>query len=446
MYKGHIMDIILEQKQTLELKMSQEQIFALEMLELNSIELEKLITEELCENVMLDSKNKEGTDSLESLLSLKKDDNIYNSLKNEFNDYKEEEKEFQITYREDFRKVLEKEFLTNQISKKEEIIGKYLIYSLNDDGYLDMTSTEIAQLFKEKEVFVENVREKIKTLSTGGFASRSLKEFLLTQIDADDLLYQLVDKQLDKLGKNKLKEIAKEMKLSLDQVINLSNRVKNLKVKPSLGESSDINNPYIYPDIIVLEKDGDLIIHIEDAKDKSLYLNSYYINLYRTSEDKELLEYLKVKYKRAMFFLEAIQKRRETIRKTCQAIVKIQRDFLLNNSNLNICSLKMLSIETGLSESTISRTLKNKYLSSEFGIYPLRSFLVGGVGENKNSKDDVMNLINEIVENEDKRKPFSDKKILDILNGKGIDIKRRTVAKYREKLGILPSNLRKEFN
>ena len=430
-----------EQKQSLELKITREQIYSIELLELNAIELDKVITEEVCENVILDYSKRENGISIDNLL------NLYNKNR-EYNSYITEDKDYSslpFTYKEDFRKTLEKDFLTYKLSKKEEAIGKYLINNLRDDGYLDLDILEVSKKFEVSEGFVEEVREKIKLIDRKGFASKNLKECLLIQIENKDILYDFINIHLEDLAKNKLNNIAKSMNISIEDVKTLCKRMQDLEPIPSSGENSNENTPYIHPEIFILERNSELEVKVIDSRENQLSFNEYYMSLLESTKDEEIKSYLMEKYDRAIFFLEAIAKRRATIRKIANAIVSIQREFFLKGYNLKVCNLKILSERLDLSESTISRAIKGKYVHSKRGVFPLKYFLVSGVGQNDISKDEILKLIEKVIKEEDIRKPYSDQKVLEILKIYGVDIKRRTVAKYRDKLGILPSNLRKEY-
>lgn len=435
------MDMKFEQRQNLDLKITREQIYSIELLELNAIELDKVITEEVCENVILDYNKRENIISIDNLLSSYNKNKEYSSYGTEYKDYSS----LPFTYKEDFRKTLEKDFLTYNLSKKEEELGKYLINNLRDDGYLDLDILEVSKKFKVSEGFVEKVREKIKIIDNKGFASKDLKECLLVQVEKGDILYKFINIHLDNLAKNRLDIIAKSMNISMEDVKDLYKRMQKLEPVPSSGENSNENTSYIFPEIFILEKDQELEVKVTDSRENQLGFNEYYMRLFENTKDEEIKNYLMEKYNRALFFLEAIAKRRATIRKIANEIVSIQRDFFLKGSNLKVCSLKILSERLELSESTISRAMKGKYIHSKRGVFPLKYFLVSGVGQNENSKDDILKLIEKIISEEDVRKPYSDQKILEILKINGVEIKRRTISKYREQLGILPSNLRKEY-
>lgn len=435
------MDIKFEQRQNLDLKITREQIYSIELLELNAIELDKVITEEVCENVILDYNKRENIISIDNLLSSYNKNKEYSSYGTEYKDYSS----LPFTYKEDFRKKLEKDFLTYNLSKKEEELGKYLINNLRDDGYLDLDILEVSKKFKVSEGFVEKVREKIKIIDSKGFASKDLKECLLVQVEKGDILYKFINIHLDNLAKNRLDIIAKSMNISMEDVKDLYKRMQKLEPVPSSGENSNENTSYIFPEIFILEKDQELEVKVTDSRENQLGFNEYYMRLFENTKDEEIKNYLMEKYNRALFFLEAIAKRRATIRKIANEIVSIQRDFFLKGSNLKVCNLKILSERLELSESTISRAMKGKYIHSKRGVFPLKYFLVSGVGQNETSKDDILKLIEKIISEEDVRKPYSDQKILEILKINGVEIKRRTISKYREQLGILPSNLRKEY-
>lgn len=435
------MDMKFEQRQNLDLKITREQIYSIELLELNAIELDKVITEEVCENVILDYNKRENIISIDNLLSYIIKIKEYSSYGTEYKDYSS----LPFTYKEDFRKKLEKDFLTYNLSKKEEELGKYLINNLRDDGYLDLDILEVSKKFKVSEGFVEKVREKIKIIDNKGFASKDLKECLLVQVEKGDILYKFINIHLDNLAKNRLDIIAKSMNISMEYVKDLYKRMQKLEPVPSSGENSNENTSYIFPEIFILEKDQELEVKVTDSRENQLGFNEYYMRLFENTKDEEIKNYLMEKYNRALFFLEAIAKRRATIRKIANEIVSIQRDFFLKGSNLKVCNLKILAERLELSESTISRAMKGKYIHSKIGVFPLKYFLVSGVGQNETSKDDILKLIEKIISEEDVRKPYSDQKILEILKINGIEIKRRTISKYREQLGILPSNLRKEY-
>lgn len=435
------MDIKFEQRQNLDLKITREQIYSIELLELNAIELDKVITEEVCENVILDYNKRENIISIDNLLSSYNKNKEYSSYGIEYKDYSS----LPFIYKEDFRKKLEKDFLTYNLSKKEEELGKYLINNLRDDGYLDLDILEVSKKFKVSEGFVEKVREKIKIIDNKGFASKDLKECLLVQVEKGDILYKFINIHLDNLAKNRLDIIAKSMNISMEDVKDLYKRMQKLEPVPSSGENSNENTSYIFPEIFILEKDQELEVKVTDSRENQLGFNEYYMRLFENTKDEEIKNYLMEKYNRALFFLEAIAKRRATIRKIANEIVSIQRDFFLKGSNLKVCNLKILSERLELSESTISRAMKGKYIHSKRGVFPLKYFLVSGVGQNETSKDDILKLIEKIISEEDVRKPYSDQKILEILKINGVEIKRRTISKYREQLGILPSNLRKEY-
>lgn len=435
------MDIKFEQRQNLDLKITREQIYSIELLELNAIELDKVITEEVCENVILDYNKRENIISIDNLLSSYNKNKEYSSYGTEYKDYSS----LPFTYKEDFRKKLEKDFLTYNLSKKEEELGKYLINNLRDDGYLDLDILEVSKKFKVSQGFVEKVREKIKIIDNKGFALKDLKECLLVQVEKGDILYKFINIHLDNLAKNRLDIIAKSMNISMEDVKDLYKRMQKLEPVPSSGENSNENTSYIFPEIFILEKDQELEVKVTDSRENQLGFNEYYMRLFENTKDEEIKNYLMEKYNRALFFLEAIAKRRATIRKIANEIVSIQRDFFLKGSNLKVCNLKILSERLELSESTISRAMKGKYIHSKRGVFPLKYFLVSGVGQNETSKDDILKLIEKIISEEDVRKPYSDQKILEILKINGVEIKRRTISKYREQLGILPSNLRKEY-
>ncbi|MGA1845739.1 RNA polymerase factor sigma-54 [Deferribacter abyssi] len=332
-------------------------------------------------------------------------------------------------------------------------IGEYIIGNLTENGYfrLDIDSSA-KELGVTKERFLRVLR-KIQEFDPSGIASRNLKECLNIQlkdfkVKEEDLNYinVILDKYETELISGNYEYIIADLGIDKDYFDYLMGLIKKVDPKPGLKFNSE--TVYIIPDVYVIKKGDDLEVRLNEEYIPSIKLNSYYVKLFKSKElDEKTKEYVEEKVKNALWILKSLNQRKKAILKVVETIVKHQKHFFLyGDRNLKPLKLKDVSAETKLHESTISRVTSNKYLACEYGVYEIKSFFVKGIEtiDGTISVDAIKTLIKEIIDSEDKKKPFSDEKIVEILSKKGIKIARRTVAKYRDELGIPSTSKRKQ--
>ena len=338
---------------------------------------------------------------------------------------------------------------TLPLNELELSIGMAIIHNIDDDGYFRIDIKEISDVVNADDILILSVLKKIQSFEPLGVGARNLKECLLLQIDqTDELLFNIINYHLDDIYKNNLDKIAVSQNIELDTLKEYVKKIKTLNPKPSRGYKTDNNYDtlYIYPDIFVDVVGDSLTVRLKDSV-SNVHINEHYLNMLDSDIDNNTRIYLKQKLSRTMFLIESIEKRRRTIQKVADKIVEVQKEFFLNNSPLKPMGLKDISQLAQISESTVSRATKNKYIQTPKGIYELKYFFSSHISASNEdvSKDSVCKHIKDIVSKENPQKPLSDQKITDILNAMGIDIERRTVSKYREELNIPITKSRKKY-
>ena len=347
------------------------------------------------------------------------------------------------------------QFLMISPDPVDEEIGSFIIGNLTKDGYLDVSLDEIAI---QCEVTLEEVRNVLSTLQTFnpiGVCARDLSECLMIQIDHlglgdNTILTEIVQNHLNFLENKNYRAICKALKVRIDDVIAAVNVIKALEPKPGRQFSqSDVQ--YITPDIYVYKTEDDFVIVLNDDGLPKLQVNSYYKKAMSRGEKitDETKEYLQDKLRSAAWLIRSIHQRQKTIYRVMESILKFQRTFFEKGiAHLKPMVLRDVAEDIEMHESTISRVTTNKYAYTPQGIFELKYFFNSSIkrihGEAIASAS-VQEKIRKIIEGEDPRKPYSDSKMAEMLKEQNIDIARRTVAKYREMLGVLSSNKRKQL-
>ncbi|HRE41157.1 MAG TPA: RNA polymerase factor sigma-54 [Ignavibacteria bacterium] len=356
------------------------------------------------------------------------------------------------------------------ISDKEIYIGEHIIGNLDEDGYLRETDEELlAEIERmkygteyENESFtldeVKTVLDLIKRFEPVGIASRNLVDCLLTQLDElaiDSRIKNLCDKILnnyfEEFRLKNYEKICKELQVDQETVNKVFDTISKLNPKPGISESL-IDQTYIYPDLIVTKKDEEYIVTLNDKGIPQLRLNNGYRNMImneKTKLTKETKDFVQVNFERAKWFLDAIKSRRETMMKVMNSILIRQFDFFENKGEgLKPMYEKDVAEDINMDISTVSRTVRGKYVQTDFGIYELKFFfsnyLKNEDGDDISTKE-IKNKIKEIIEKENSAKPFTDDDLANELNNLGFKIARRTVAKYREAMNIPKARLRRKL-
>jgi RNA polymerase sigma-54 factor len=342
----------------------------------------------------------------------------------------------------------------NDFSEEERLIGTLIIGNLNEDGLLQVSLEEIASQSGLELAGVERVIQKVQAFDPPGVAARDLKECLLLQAQQvyprESCLQAIIRDHLDQLARRNYQAIAKELQMPVEEVVRASRLIAELEPKPG-RRFSDETVPYIIPDVYVY-KVGDeyLVILNEDGLPK-LRINPYYRDILRAQAQStgEAKDYINEKIRSALWLIKSIHQRQRTIYRVAKSIVRFQREFLDRGvAYLKPMVLKDVALDVEMHESTISRVTSNKYIHTPQGIFELKYFFNSSIntarGENVASES-VKEKIREILSKEDSHNPYSDQELVEILKKQDILIARRTVTKYREMLGVLPSTRRKQF-
>ncbi len=417
-------------------------IKTMELLELNQIELKKMIEEEIINNPVIEvEKSKINKNKISKSKSKNYDINLF--IEN-------------LTYSDwNLRAHLFEQIEFQNWTEKEKDIAELIISSLNENGFLQrkidgkfiqidplelITGTNIS--LKE----FESVREKIKLLNPEGLGCYNFYEFLLLQTELkfgkDSIEYKILSEYSDLIEKRQFQKIAQNLGKSIDKIKEAIENISKLNITPIERIDSNIN--YVIPDAIVNVDNNDIEIKLAEDSLPELKLKQEYIEMYDNPEKKEDKKFLKDYIERANNLIENLNTRKEIIYKVILKIVEKQKNFFLNGP-LNLVPLKLKDIadELNISESTVSRVVRERFIQTNRGIFPLKYFLSGSSGNEDTAKNSVKEMIKRLIENEDKNFPFSDDMIADLLKKKGVNISRRTVAKYRTELKIPSAFLRK---
>jgi RNA polymerase sigma-54 factor len=459
-------DIIMLKQKT-ELKPLQQQILApflreeLKILQLQNLQLLDRIDIELLENPALEE---EGP-RLESIsTSLGKQESTYPSEEINWEEFFEDGKKYferafyntEIEYeipiaseKPTLTQALLNQLQLEHISHKERIIGELLIsYIDENDGYFKGDLKEIAEISHASISEIEHVLSIIQTFEPPGVGARNLIECLNIQIQelglTDSKLKDIINNYLEDVRKGNFEFISKELNITTEYVLQLVGFLKRLEPKPARVYSSQ-KTRYVIPDIIV-NREGEITLN--NLLVPNLKISSYCQSLLKNNNlTKEERKYIKDKLNKAIEFMKALENRNNTLYSICDAIFKRQKRFLTEgDAGLAPLTLSNISEAVKMHESTISRSISNKYVKTPLGTFPLKYFFVSGIKDKsgvKVSSVSIKRKIKEIISNENK-KPLSDSEIVDKLKEYGISIARRTVAKYREELGIPPVSRRKE--
>lgn len=341
------------------------------------------------------------------------------------------------------------------VSEEELRIGEEIIGNIDDSGYLKVTTEEIAS---ELDVDVSDVEDTLEfiqlTFEPTGVGARDIRECLLIQMRdlgrENTLAAKIITGHYDDFTKNRIPKISKSLDVSVEEIQEAIEDIKDLEPYP--GRQFGISNPdrIKIPDVTVEKLDGEYkVISNDDGMPKLKLTRSYLDMLQRDNNiESEAKEWLENHKRKAIDLLKSISQRRQTIVKVTESIFEEQKDFLEKGvKGLKPLVLRQIAEMAGVHESTVSRVTTNKYVQTPQGIYELKEFFSGGLRNDsggETSTSIVKEMLEEMVDSEDPAKPLSDQHLSDMLKEKGINVARRTIAKYREELGILPSPKRRK--
>jgi RNA polymerase sigma-54 factor len=374
------------------------------------------------------------------------------------------------------------DYLTDQLGlidldNEQYIIATQIIGSLDNDGYLRRSASALAddllfgQNIEVKPESVENMVKLIQDFDPAGVAAKDLQECLLLQIEkrmdnsdknkkSRQLAWKILKNHFEEFSKKHYTKLEKNLFISRSELKDAIDEILKLNPKPAsaFGNSKQNQVKYVVPDYFIINRGGDLELMLNNKNAPDLHINDHYLNILKsykenknsTKEDKKAVLFIKQKIDSAKWFIDAVVQRQQTLYKTMYAIMQYQYDYFLTGDERRMrpMILKDISDITGLDISTVSRVASVKFVQTEFGTKRLKEFFSESIqkedGEEVSTLE-VKNILREIVDSENKRKPFSDEKLKSKLMERGYNIARRTVAKYREQLQIPVARLRKEI-
>ncbi|MFQ5751874.1 MAG: RNA polymerase factor sigma-54 [bacterium] len=451
----------LEQKIKLELEMNP----LLEIDEQMEVELEEEMEEE--PEVVLDTDSKDNKDGEveneeDAIDDIEKQEVDWDSILNDEDTYDfrmPKDHSAEVFERQEASQTTLPEHLLNQLhmtnlTEKEMVVGEYIIWSINEDGYLTFSVEMIADNLEVSIDVVEKVLEVVQQFDPTGIGARTLQECLLIQmkdkIPHDTIALEILQDHFDDFTNKRYEKIAKKLDITLDEIRNVIAEITKLNPKPGEGYVLFHQN-VIVPDLVVERDNGNFRIIMNDWNVPHLRINNSYKQLLldKKKSSKETRDYIRQSLESARWLINSIHQRRATILRVMEAIIAKQRDFFEHGKeHLKPMILKDIADEISMDISTISRVTNGKYVQTEFGVFELKYFFSERI--RSDAGDDVSNktiksIIKEIIGNEEPNKPLNDQKIAELLKEKGFNVARRTVAKYREQMMIPVSRLRRKI-
>ena len=483
-------------QQKLLMKLSPQQIQLMKLLQVPTIALEQRIKQEIEENPALDEgpdnelKDERDDYANEDINTEEQQDNADDEF--DFSDYldeddtpgyklqannhskDDEDRQIPFVSGTTFHDLLRTQLGMRNLSEKELKIALFIIGNLDDSGYLrrDLVALvddlAFSQNIMTDEKEVERLLKMIQSFDPPGVGARNLQECLLIQINRlpyndehVELAKQILERFFNEFTKKHYSKIIKRLEISEEELKEAINVILELNPKPgnSLNESTKVVQ-HIIPDFIVSYENGELSLRLNARNAPELHISRKYremMETYSKSKDKkekrknrEALTFVKQKIDSAKWFIDAIKQRQHTLLSTMEAILEYQRDYFMEGDEtlLKPMILKDIAEKVNLDISTISRVVNSKYVQTPFGTFLLKDFFSESLstdsGEEVSTRE-VKKILQNIIDEEDKQKPYSDEKLAKLLNEKGYNIARRTIAKYREQLGIPVARMRKEL-
>ena len=446
-------------EQTQKLTMTPELIQAIRILQFSTQELDSFVQEELLENPVLEIDGKRKDDKTIDI-------DIQEKIKEDYND--------EESYKQWERSSDREEYSYEQFVSKEETledslllqltfsklkgydlkIGRYIVEAIDENGYLTTPVEQIAAIFKTDSGKIDTILDVIQTFEPIGVGARNLKECLIIQLAAKGLLDEVTEyiilNHLEDLGNNKLNKIAKAVGIPVTQVQMVGDLIRTLEPKPGRSFAGGESVKYIVPDVFVEKMDDEYVVTNNESSVPHIMVSPYYNSLAREAKnDEELSKYITDKFNAALWLIKSIEQRKKTIYNVANAVVQHQKEFFDKGSKyIKTLTLKEVADGIGMHESTVSRSVNGKYMQTPRGVFEIKYFFSGGItGQDGTgvSSNSIKTIIKEIIDGENPSKPYSDQDIVGILSEKGIEISRRTVAKYREGMNILSSSKRRRY-
>lgn len=454
------LNLNVSQKQIL----SQHMVQSMEILQMSAQELDAYIEKLSIENPVIDLEDRATSvlDAQQADLQRKLDWLETTDYQNKVYyqaDHSDQNSDENLYSRTDYEETLS-DYLFSQImlkpySEEEHSIIEFIILSLDNRGYLSDDLSIVCEEFKITHEQAMHFLNEVQLLDPAGVGARNLSECLILQLDRLGLKTQLAEDiitfHLNDIAKNHLKDIARSLDVSIDEVLNICELIQTLNPKPGSTFSNRDQLRYISPDAIVVKLKDKFEILVNEYQYPRFHINTYYQELQNSTNDAETKKYLSEKIQQAKWVSGCIEQRTSTLSKVMHALVDMQYDFFQNGpGHKKPLRLSDIAAEVNLHESTISRTLRSKYLQCSWGVFPLNYFLTSVANKSALSSEEktveqVKQCIREIINNENKQKPLSDQAISKKLEENNIHISRRTVNKYRTEMNIPDKSGRKKW-
>lgn len=463
----------LEQKQIQ--KLSPQQIMTAKLIELPIQSLEQRVRQEMEENPVLeeDDSKESGENSREvSLSDYKEDDPIpsYRLRSDNYSKYDDRPKRETFSVQESFPQNLKEQLDFRDLTPHQRDIANYIIYSLDDDGYLrrdiDKLVDEMAFRagIETTDEEVESLLKVIQTFEPAGVGARDLRECLLIQLNTlkDSPVVEdarkIIRDHFSEFTKKDFNRIMAQTGMTPERLKTAMSRILKLNPTPG-GQVSDAYSDHtqqVVPDFVLDVVDGEFVLTMPRFSVPEVKVNHKYADILMEASNsserskKEAVTFVKKKLESAKWFVDALRQRHTTLMTTMQAILDYQRDYFRDGDETKIkpMILKDIADKTGYDISTVSRVANSKYIETHFGIFPLKYFFSESIknqaGEDVSTRE-LKKILQEIIDGENKQKPLTDDEIVDMMNDKGYNVARRTIAKYRDQLGIPKSRMRREI-
>jgi RNA polymerase sigma-54 factor len=342
---------------------------------------------------------------------------------------------------------------TADLSDEDRQIAEMLVGNIDEHGYLQSGTNELSFSTGMAVDRIESVLKVVQTFHPPGVAARNLRECLMLQLErigkteCDE--YRILRDDFDALGKRRFPDIARHLGISAAEAQKAAERIARLNPRPGRDVASEDSN-YVVPEVIVVKDGDEYTVTTNNDHIPHLRISNTYKDLLGQAETTpEVREYIREKIRAGKFLIKSIHQRQDTITRIAQEIVKRQRDFMENGvTQLKPMTMVQVAEVVGVHETTVSRAVSGKYMITPQGVFEMKYFFTSGLktssGESM-SNTSVKTFLSELIANEDKGKPLSDEDLVARLKAQGIEIARRTVAKYRAELNVLPSHLRKSY-
>ncbi|MDR0304103.1 MAG: RNA polymerase factor sigma-54 [Chitinispirillales bacterium] len=472
----------------LEAGLQQKQIQTAQMIQMmniiqqNAMQLEQYIRQEMEVNPLLEVSQEEKNIDNEDYAGVKDEDGEFRVEENEIDSqsyledgfeygdelrsdetYDEEKRNYAEslrTYSKTFEDKLNEQILDMNLPKDVQKIAFYLVGELNEKGFLDIDYEDVKNRFGADYQTIEKAVEALQNCEPAGIGAANIKECLLLQLDKlgyddSDLPYKIIQNYWDFFTHGKITTIARKYEIEPSQVQEAFEIIKTLNLSPAVKNEYENGNEIIVPDLIVRYEDGEWKTAVNDEFLPNLEINQQYSDMLkrRFKADRNTKNFIREKYNRINWLINAIEQRRITMLMTMDAIIKRQKCFFTMTKKeryLLPLNLSDIANDTGLHQSTLSRATNNKFAVTPFGTYELKYFFSETFKQNNDGNDvstrKIKEKLKQLIDGEDKIEPLSDQQLSDDLNELGLSVARRTVAKYREQLEYPSARLRKKYD